>query len=110
VSNYPLWSDPRVDAISNEWFGKPPSAQRAAAYEEAQKIIADACADHPDRPPPTAHRHRQGHDGRDHLPEMCMRYWPPQAVGGLTAPASETPDRHGSGVLPIHHPSLDGMG
>ncbi|HEX3707487.1 MAG TPA: ABC transporter substrate-binding protein [Mycobacteriales bacterium] len=76
VSNYPLWSDPRVDAISNEWFGKPASAQRAAAYEEAQKIIAEAAPIipivHADRVIVTA----KGMTGVTISPEMCMRYWP----------------------------------
>jgi peptide/nickel transport system substrate-binding protein len=76
VANYPLWSDPRVDAISNEWFGKPPSAQRAAAYEEAQKIIAAAAPIipivHADRVIVTA----KGMTGVTISPEMCMRYWP----------------------------------
>jgi len=76
VANYPLWSDPRVDAISNEWFGKPPSAQRAAAYVEAQKIIAAAAPIipivHADRVIVTA----KGMTGATISPEMCMRYWP----------------------------------
>jgi peptide/nickel transport system substrate-binding protein len=76
VANYPLWSDPRVDAISNEWFGKPPSAQRAAAYVEAQKIIANAAPIipivHADRVIVTG----KGVTGATISPEMCMRYWP----------------------------------
>jgi peptide/nickel transport system substrate-binding protein len=76
VANYPLWSDPRVDAISNEWFGKPASAQRAAAYEEAQQIIANAAPIipivHADRVIVTA----KGMTGATISPEMCMRYWP----------------------------------
>jgi len=76
VANYPLWSDPRVDKISNEWFGKPASAQRAAAYEEAQQIIADAAPIipivHADRVIVTA----KGMTGVTISPEMCMRYWP----------------------------------
>jgi len=76
VANYPLWSDSRVDAISNEWFGKPASAQRAAGYEEAQKIIADAVPIipivHASRVIVTA----KGMTGVTISPEMCMRFWP----------------------------------
>jgi peptide/nickel transport system substrate-binding protein len=76
VANYPLWSDPRVDAISNEWFGKPASAERAAGYEKAQKIIADAVPIipivHASRVIVTA----KGMTGVTISPEMCMRFWP----------------------------------
>lgn len=76
VNNYPLWSDPRVDQISNEWFGKPASAQRATAYEEAQQIIAKAAPIIP-----IVHANRvivtaKGMTGVTISPEMCMRYWP----------------------------------
>lgn len=76
VANYPLWSDPRVDAISNEWFGKPPSAVRAAAYEQAQQIIADAAPIIP-----IVHANRVIVTAKDMTgvtisPEMCVRYWP----------------------------------
>jgi peptide/nickel transport system substrate-binding protein len=82
VANYPLWSDPRVDEISNKWFGKPPSAQRAADYTEAQKIIAAAAPIipivHSNRVVVTA----KGMSGVTISPEMCVRYWPikPAAV------------------------------
>jgi peptide/nickel transport system substrate-binding protein len=76
VANYPLWSDPRVDEISNKWFGKPPSAQRAADYAEAQKIIAAAAPIipivHANRVVVTA----KGMTGVTISPEMCVRYWP----------------------------------
>jgi peptide/nickel transport system substrate-binding protein len=76
VSNYPLWSNPTVDAISNEWFGKPASAARAAAYEEAQQIIAEAAPIIP-----IVHANRvivtaKGMTGVTISPEMCVRYWP----------------------------------
>lgn len=76
VSNYPLWSDPQVDEISKAWFGKPASAPRAAAYEKAQKIIADAVPIipivHANRVVVTA----KGMTGVTISPEMCVRYWP----------------------------------
>jgi peptide/nickel transport system substrate-binding protein len=76
VSNYPLWDDPRVDEISAKWFGKPPSAQRAADYEEAQQIIANAAPIIP-----IVHSNRvivtaKGMTGVTISPEMCVRYWP----------------------------------
>ncbi len=82
VANYPLWSDPRVDAISAKWFGKPPSAQRAADYAQAQQIIANAAPIIP-----IVHSNRvivtaKGMTGVTISPEMCVRYWPikPNAV------------------------------
>lgn len=51
-------------------------AQRAAAYAEAQQIIADAAPIipivHADRVIVTA----KGMTGVTISPEMCMRYWP----------------------------------
>jgi peptide/nickel transport system substrate-binding protein len=76
VNNYPHWSDPRVDEISKKWFGKPPSAARAADYKEAQKIIADAA---PIIPIVQANRiivTAKGMTGATVSPEMCVRYWP----------------------------------
>jgi peptide/nickel transport system substrate-binding protein len=75
-SNYPLWDNPRVDAISKKWFGTPPSAVRAADYKEAQQIIADAVPIipivHANRVVVTA----KGMTGVTISPEMCVRYWP----------------------------------
>ena len=40
VNNYALWSDPTVDAINGEWESRSNSADRDAAYQQAQEIVA----------------------------------------------------------------------
>jgi peptide/nickel transport system substrate-binding protein len=42
INNYPLWSDPSVDATNSQYALQPTSAARTAAYQAAQKTIADA--------------------------------------------------------------------
>jgi peptide/nickel transport system substrate-binding protein len=42
INNYPLWSSPDVDQIHKQFAKQNTSAQRTAAYQKAQQIIADA--------------------------------------------------------------------
>jgi peptide/nickel transport system substrate-binding protein len=42
INNYALYSDPQVDAIASKWASEPSSPARTTAYQDAQKIIADA--------------------------------------------------------------------
>ncbi|GAA4170617.1 hypothetical protein GCM10022287_08800 [Gryllotalpicola koreensis] len=42
VNNYALWDDPKVDQVDATWQLRAPSAERDAAYKQAQEIIAKA--------------------------------------------------------------------
>lgn len=42
INNYPLWSSPTVDQINTQYGLQATSAQRTAAYQQAQQIIAAA--------------------------------------------------------------------
>jgi peptide/nickel transport system substrate-binding protein len=44
INNYTLWSDPSVDATNTKYALLPTSADRTAAYQAAQKTIAEGAA------------------------------------------------------------------
>lgn len=75
VNNYPAWSTPQLDKISNDETFAAPSAARDAAYMQAQEIAADGAALFP-----ITQASRVAVLGSDmtdvaFAPEMALRYW-----------------------------------
>jgi peptide/nickel transport system substrate-binding protein len=75
VNNYPMWSTPQLDKISNDETFAAPSAARDAAYMQAQEIAADGAALFP-----ITQASRVAVLGSDmtdvaFAPEMALRYW-----------------------------------
>jgi peptide/nickel transport system substrate-binding protein len=75
INNYSLWSSPEVDAANTKYALQPTSAQRTAAYQNAQKVIAEAAPVIPIVDTGTVTVVAKGISGVSFTPTGSGRYW-----------------------------------
>ncbi len=75
TNNYSMWSDPRVDEIAAANQYAPLNEERAAAYEEAQEIVAEAAPLLPIARVGRSVVLAPGITGASFAPEFGLRYW-----------------------------------
>jgi peptide/nickel transport system substrate-binding protein len=85
VNNYSLWSAPQVNEINAKYALQPTSAARAAAYKQAQEIIADDAAMLPIVATGTVAVVAKGITGVSFSPTGSGRYWTLHPVGKTSA-------------------------